>query len=143
MCRKVDAVLEFFPIHPGGPFWAHKNQGAWSIPKGLPEGDEDLIQTAQREFFEETGIRPAPPYHDLGSLKTKGGKMLYVWAFVGEWNPADGITSNRIKIEFPYKSGKFIDIPEADRGAWMNLEKAQQMINPSQVPFLERAIPFL
>lgn len=143
MCRKVDAATEFFLIHPGGPFWARKHEGAWSIPKGLVEEDEGLIETAEREFFEETGIKPTPPYHDLGNLKTKAGKILYVWAFIGKWNPEDGIVSNRIKIEFPYKSGKFIDIPEADRGEWMNLEKARQMINPSQVAFLERAIPIL
>ncbi|MEO5976858.1 MAG: NUDIX domain-containing protein [Chryseolinea sp.] len=140
MCRNVDASPEFFLIHPGGPFWAHKNDGAWSIPKGLAEGNESLLDTALREFFEETGIKPVPPYHDLGRLKTKAGKILHVWSFIGEWNQQDKILSNKIKIEYPYKSGKVIEIPEADRGEWMNLEKAMKMINPSQVPFLDRAI---
>ena len=140
MCRRAKSALEFFLIHPGGPFWAHKNVGAWSIPKGLVEKDESMLKAAEREFFEETGIVPTPPYHDLGSLKTKGGKTLYAWTFEGNWDPSNGIESNQIKIEFPYRSGKFIEIPEADKAEWMNFEKASTMINTSQQPFLERCL---
>jgi predicted NUDIX family NTP pyrophosphohydrolase len=139
MCRKLDSQVDFFLIHPGGPYWAGKDEGAWSIPKGLVENDESLLATAQREFFEETGITPQPPLQPLGMCKMKSGKILHAWSFLGEWSPEDGITSNTILIEFPPRSGKRISIPETDRGAWMDLKKATAMINTAQVPFLERA----
>ena len=138
MCQLIPH-LEFFLIHPGGPFWKNKNEGAWSIPKGLVEESEELLSTAQREFKEETGINPTPPFHSLGISKMKSGKLLHAWAFKGAWNPEHGIVSNFIKIEFPPRSSKFISIPEADRGAWMKMEEALVMINPAQVVFLERA----
>lgn len=139
MCRKNKTEIEFFLIHPGGPFWTKKNEGAWSIPKGLVENGEALLETATREFFEETGIKPHPPYHTLGSLKTKSGKILHAWAFLGEWDPAMGITSNLIEFEFPPRSGRKIKIPEADKGEWMPFAKAAIMINSAQIPFLEEA----
>jgi predicted NUDIX family NTP pyrophosphohydrolase len=143
MCRMQSGQLEYFLIHPGGPFWAKKNDGAWSIPKGLMENNENPIGTAAREFFEETGIKPVPPFIPIGTLKTKSGKTLHAWCFIGEWDPLQGITSNFIDIEFPPRSGKSLSIPEADRGEWMSFEKAVQMINKSQVPFLERARDYL
>lgn len=139
MYRKINGELEFFLIHPGGPFWAKKNEGAWSIPKGLNEGNEELLSTAQREFEEETGIKPTDPFHSLGSVKLKSGKTIYAWLFKGDWNPKDGITSNYIDIEWPPRSKKFISIPEADRAEWMTLEKASSLINPAQIPLLKRA----
>jgi predicted NUDIX family NTP pyrophosphohydrolase len=138
MCRRT-VTLEFFLIHPGGPFWKNKNDGAWSIPKGLIEDREDLLAAAVREFREETGILPSPPFYELGTSKMKSGKVLFAWAFKGDWDPADGIISNTINIEFPPRSKKFITIPEADRGEWMTPEKASIMINQAQVIFLERA----
>lgn len=139
MCRKQNEKLEFFLVHPGGPFYARKNDGVWSIPKGLPEINEELQTTALREFFEETGIKPHPPFYSLGSSKLKSGKIIYAWSFLGTWDPSQGIVSNRIEIEWPPRSGRFISIPEADQAEWMDFNKAVVMINPGQVPFLERA----
>ena len=140
MYRKKKNELEFFLVHPGGPFYAKKNEGVWSIPKGEPDTDEEiLLLTAQREFLEETGIKPVGPFQELGTIKQKSGKVVHAWSFRGDWNPADGIVSNVFKIEWPPNSKKFIDIPEVDRAAWMNLEEACKMIHPQQVPFLTRA----
>ena len=139
MYRKTQDELEFFLIHPGGPFWVKKNEGAWSIPKGLVEPNEELLNAAKREFKEETGIQPVSPFHPLGSIKLKSGKIIHAWAFPGKWNPADGITSNHIQVEWPPRSKKFISIPEADRGEWMTFEKASLMINPNQLPLIARA----
>jgi len=139
MCRKEKEELEFFLVHPGGPFYVKKNEGAWSIPKGLPEGNEELQLTAEREFFEETGITPVPPYQSLGNAKMKSGKVIHAWTFLGTWNPEDGIVSNHIEIEWPPRTGKKISIPETDRGEWMDFQKAKVMINSSQLVFLERA----
>lgn len=139
MCRKEHTELEFFLVHPGGPFFKKKDEGAWSIPKGLLENEEEILQTAQREFFEETGIKPEPPFHSLGSLKLKSGKTIHAWSFKGSWNPEHGISSNKCKIEWPPSSKKFIEIPEVDRAEWMNYDKAIKMINPNQIPFLTRA----
>ena len=139
MCRNDHDKLEFFLIHPGGPFYARKNEGVWSIPKGLPEGDEDLLTTAVREFSEETGLKPNPPYYPLGAVTQKSGKVVYAWSFLGTWNPHEGISSNEITITWPPRSGKSITIPEANTAEWMELEKASVMINPRQLPFLERA----
>jgi len=142
MCRQ-QLDLEFFLIHPGGPFWQRKNEGAWTIPKGLAENSEDLLQTAEREFYEETGIVPCSPFYPLGTARMKSGKIINAWAFEGSWNPEDGIVSNYIDIEFPPRSKKFISIPEADRGEWMKMEKASTMINQAQVIFLERAFEMM
>lgn len=139
MYRKQTDTVEFFLIHPGGPFWSKKNEGAWSIPKGLLESGEEPLGAAQREFEEETGIKPRPPFHSLGSVKLKSGKTIQAWAFEGEWNPADGITSNYIDIEWPPRSKKFVSIPEADRAEWMTFEKASVMITPGQLPLLQQA----
>ncbi|HTE30198.1 MAG TPA: NUDIX domain-containing protein, partial [Chryseolinea sp.] len=116
MCRKNPDALQFFLIHPGGPFWKNKNEGAWSIPKGLVEENESMLETAQREFLEETGIKPVPPFHSLDTVRTKSGKILHAWTFLGSWEPADGFTSNNISIELPPRSKKYIMIPEADKG---------------------------
>jgi predicted NUDIX family NTP pyrophosphohydrolase len=143
MYRNHNQEKQFFLVHPGGPFWAKKNEGAWSIPKGLAETNEDLLATAQREFNEETGLSAAAPFVWLGSVKLKSGKVIHAWAFAGEWNPASGITSNRFEIEWPPRSGRSISIPEADRAEWMNFSKASAMINPGQLPLLQRALETL
>jgi len=139
MCRKTAAGMEFLLVHPGGPYWAHKDAGAWSIPKGVVEANEDILAAAKREFKEETSLEPRGPYIALGSLKTRGGKILYAWAFFGDWDPATGITSNHIKIEYPYHSGKFISISEVDRAAWWSFDQAVIQINSSQKPLLVKA----
>lgn len=138
MCRKAKE-LQFFLVHPGGPFYAKKNDGVWSIPKGLPEGNEELLETAQREFFEETGIDPSPPFYSLGTAKLKSGKVIHAWCFEGEWDPAEGIVSNVFKIEWPPASKKFVDFPEVDRAEWLPYDRALKLIHPQQAPFLIRA----
>jgi len=139
MCRVQGAVLEFFLVHPGGPFYARKDAGVWSIPKGLPEDGEDLDATARREFEEETGIVPEGPFHPLGTARMKSGKTIHAWAFVGAWNPADGIVSNTFELEWPPRSGKHITVPENDRAGWFTFDEAIKFIKEQQVPFLERA----
>jgi len=139
MCRKENNELQFFLVHPGGPFYAKKNEGVWSIPKGLPENDEEILQTAQREFFEETGIEAKAPFYPLGSVKQKSGKIVHAWTFNGKWDSDQGITSNIFKMEWPPRSKKFIDIPEVDRAAWMNYDDAVKMIHQHQIPFLTKA----
>ena len=139
MCEKSQCELAFFLVHPGGPYFRKKEVGVWTIPKGLPEPGEDLTDTAQREFFEETGIKPTPPFHNLGTITQKSGKVVHAWAFLGSWIPATGITCNEFTMEWPPRSGKRVSFPEVDKAAWMNLETAQKSILPEQVPFLERA----
>jgi predicted NUDIX family NTP pyrophosphohydrolase len=139
MCRKQDNELEFFLVHPGGPFFVKKNEGVWSIPKGLPENGEDLLIAAQREFFEETGVKPSPPYQSLGTVKLKSGKIIHAWSFEGQWHAEQGVVSNIFKMEWPPSSKKFIDVPEVDKAAWMRMDEATKMINPQQIPFLTRA----
>lgn len=142
MCRRHGGALEFFLVHPGGPYYVRKDAGVWSIPKGLPEADEDLEVAAQREFFEETGIQPGAPYHALGTVRLKSGKTIYAWAFLGTWNPADGITSNTFSLEWPPASGKHIEVAEVDRAAWLSFDEASRLIKAQQIPFLERARDF-
>ena len=139
MCRKEKNELEYFLVHPGGPFYVKKNEGVWSIPKGVPENGEEILQAGQREFFEETGIKPSPPFQPLGSVKLKSGKTIHAWSFLGNWDPAQSIVSNIFKIEWPPSSRKFIDIPEVDKAEWMTFDKAVKMIHPQQIPFLQRA----
>jgi predicted NUDIX family NTP pyrophosphohydrolase len=143
MCRKAKDHLEFFLLHPGGPFFKNKDLGVWSIPKGLPNESEDLLIAAQREFHEETGLTAAPPFHSLGTIRQKAGKVVHAWAFLGEWNESNGIECNTFKLEWPPRSGKYQDFPEADRAAWMNFETAGRHIIPEQIPLLERAIKIL
>lgn len=143
MYRKDGTEPEFFLVHPGGPFWVKKNEGAWSIPKGLVDASEELLDAAIREFKEETGIDSAGPYQSLGFTKTKSGKTIHSWMFAGFWNPESGIKSNYINIEWPPKSGKILSIPEADRAEWMSFDKASVMINSGQLPLLKRAYELL
>ena len=140
MFRWTRDELQFFLVHPGGPYFKNKDEGVWSIPKGIPNPGEDLLITAQREFNEETGLLSRPPFYPLGTIKQKGGKVVHGWAFMGEWNPDDGITCNTFEIEWPPKSGRLQTFPEQDRAAWMNFEEAKNHINPQQVPFLEKTI---
>jgi predicted NUDIX family NTP pyrophosphohydrolase len=138
MCRN-SGELEFFLVHPGGPFFKNKNLGAWSIPKGIPDPEEDLLLAAQREFQEETGLQPSPPFHPLGTIKQKRGKVVHAWAFEGSWDKSSGINSNTFELEWPPKSGRLQKFPEADKAAWMNFEKAKAHIIAEQIPLLERA----
>jgi predicted NUDIX family NTP pyrophosphohydrolase len=141
MCSATESELHFLLVHPGGPFFKNKNSGAWTIPKGIPESpNEDLLAVAIREFEEETGIKSAAPYHEIGSVQQKGGKIVHAWTFTGNWNPADGIKSNTFKLEWPPRSGKFQDFPEIDDAKWMSYNEAIKQINPAQIELLNRAM---
>lgn len=139
MCR-VRGEFNFFLVHPGGPFFRNRNEGIWTIPKGLVDEGEDRLLAAQREFFEETGIKPTAPYYPLGSTRMKSGKQIFAWAFAGEWNEADGIKSNTFELEWPPRSRKRIQVPEADKGRWMSYEEAVGHVHPAQKVFLDRAM---
>lgn len=140
MCRSTRDTMDFFLVHPGGPFYAKKDTGVWTIPKGIPEIGEDLIDAAKREFQEETGIVSSPPYHAIGSVRQKGGKLVHAWTFLGDWDPATGITCNTFIMEWPPRSGKMTEFPEMDKARWMEYDEATRAINPAQIPFLDRAM---
>ncbi|AHM61682.1 hypothetical protein D770_17150 [Flammeovirgaceae bacterium 311] len=130
--------LQYFLVHPGGPYFTQKDKGWWGIPKGLPNEGEELLQTAQREFLEETGISPVAPFLPLESIKQKGGKTVWAWAFEGAWEEEQGIQCNTMKIEWPYKSGRWQSYPEVDQARWFSYEEACRYINAAQIPFLDR-----
>lgn len=143
MYRKQEGKIQFFLVHPGGPFFRNKDNGWWMIPKGLQEEGEDLLQTACREFEEETGIKPQPPFIPLGEIKQKAGKVVHGWAFSGRWNEADGFRCNTFKTEWPYKSGRWQEYPEVDQAGWFSYEEACIKINAAQIPLLDRLISVL
>lgn len=138
MVRHREGQLEVFLVHPGGPFFARKDAGAWTIPKGEPEPGEALEQAALREFEEETGIAPGRPLIPLGSIKQKGGKTVHAWAFAGDWNEATGLKGNTFELEWPPRSGRKQHFPEVDRAAFFSLREARAKINPAQIPFLTK-----
>ncbi|WMJ73332.1 NUDIX domain-containing protein [Cytophagaceae bacterium ABcell3] len=138
MFKKEKNTLQYFLVHPGGPFFSKKDTGVWTIPKGVPENKETPIETAKREFGEETGVKPLPPYIYLGNIKQKGGKMVEAWAFEYTENTPINLNSNTFKIEWPPKSGNKAIFPEVDKGMFFNYEKALVKINPNQAPFLDR-----
>ncbi len=130
--------LEVLLVHPGGPYWASKDDGAWSIPKGIAEDGEDLWDVARREFREETGHDiPCPTPIPLGRVALRSGKTVHAWACEGDLDP-DTVTSNTFTTEWPPRSGKTAQFPEIDRAGWFDLEMARRKVNPAQVPFLDR-----
>lgn len=137
--RKNNNHVEFFLVHPGGPFWKGKDKGAWSIPKGEFSVDEDPLTVARREFNEETGQIVDGNFIELKPIQQKGGKMVYAWAVEGEAD-AENIVSNTFKQEWPYKSGKWITIPEVDKAGWFRVEEAKEKINPAQMNFIEELV---
>jgi predicted NUDIX family NTP pyrophosphohydrolase len=128
---------EVFLVHPGGPFFAKKDLGAWTIPKGEYLEDEQPLEAAKREFQEETGFPVPETFLDLGSIKQAGGKIVAAWAFEGDCDPAKMI-SNHCEVEWPPRSGRLIEIPEADGGAWFSIDEAKQRIKSTQIPLLDR-----
>ena len=128
--------LEVLLAHPGGPFWAKKDAGAWTIPKGLVDPGEDLLAAARREFFEETGFRPAGPFTALSAVRQKSGKSVHAFACSGNFDPAD-LKSNSFEIEWPPKSGRRKSFPEIDRLAWLTLDAARSKMLAYQLPFLD------
>jgi predicted NUDIX family NTP pyrophosphohydrolase len=138
MFRRVGGGLEILLAHPGGPFWARKDDGAWTIPKGEAASGEDLLARAQIEFKEELGIQPAGKLIELGSIKQKGGKIVHAWAFEGDLPALFELKSNTFELEWPPRSGKMKQFPEIDRAEFFSEEVARQKINSAQVPFLDR-----
>lgn len=135
--RRRGGVLEVFLVHPGGPFWAKKDQGAWSIPKGEFASGEDPLATARREFEEETGFSsPAGPFIPLVPLKQPSGKIIHAWAAEGDCNPA-AVRSNTFTLEWPPRSGRMQEFPEIDRAGWFTFEEARDKIIKGQRGVLE------
>jgi len=128
--------IEVFLVHPGGPFWATKDAGAWSIPKGEFEAGEDPLEAAKREFKEETGFAVAGNFIELTPVKQPGGKVVYAWAVMGDCE-AESIKSNTFSLEWPPRSGKRKEFPEVDRAGWFTPEVAREKILKGQLNFLE------
>ena len=135
--RERAGVLEVLLAHPGGPFYANKDDGAWSVPKGLVEAGEDLLTAAQREFAEEIGSAAQGPFLPLGSVKLPSGKLVHVWAARGDFDPAK-LRSNTFTLEWPRGSGQRQAFPEIDRAEWFPLETAHAKLAPAQRPFLRK-----
>ena len=142
MYRGSASILEVFLVHPGGPFWAKKDNGAWSVPKGLVEEGEDRLAAAKREFVEETSIVPVEPFISLGETRAKSGKSVFVWAFMGTCD-LPNIVSNTFSLEWPPKSGQMREFPEVDKGQYFRLPDAQCKITKSQAELLERLVNYL
>lgn len=129
-------------VHPGGPFWAKKDLGSWSIPKGEFQEGEDPFVAAQREFQEETGLSISGEFMPLSSVKQKGGKIVHAWALEGDIDPTK-IKSNTFKLEWPPKSGRMKEFPEIDKAEWFTVAVARQKIIIAQAAFLDRLIQIL
>lgn len=135
--RRPDGELTLFLAHPGGPFWRDRDAGAWTIPKGIVNPGEALLDAACREFEEETGIQAAGPFLPLGSVRQKAGKVVHAWAWEGDADP-DRVTSNSARTEWPPGSGRWITYPEVDRCAWFEARTARVRINPAQAELIDR-----
>ena len=136
MYRYRNSKLEIFLVHPGGPFWAKKDLGAWTIPKGEYEEGEHPLDAARREFTEETGFSAKGEFIELGTIKQAGGKLVSVWAFEGDCDPGD-LRSGTFEMEWPPRSGRISKFPEADRGNWFAMIEAREHILKSQLPVLD------
>jgi predicted NUDIX family NTP pyrophosphohydrolase len=134
--------LQVLLIHPGGPFWAKKDAGAWSIPKGEYADGEDPLTAARREFAEETGIAVDGEFVALGELKQPGGKLVIAWALKGDLDAA-AIRSNTFQLEWPPKSGKMREFPEVDAAAWLSIDAARSKLLKGQLEFLDRLISLM
>lgn len=137
MYRIRGGALEVLLVHLGGPFWAKKDKGAWFLPKGELAACEDELSAAQREFEEETGLKPAGPFLQLGTVKQKSGKTVAAWAFEGDCDPS-ALKSNTFTMEWPPHSGKKQEFPEVDRAAFFTLDAAHDKIHPAEFELLLR-----
>jgi predicted NUDIX family NTP pyrophosphohydrolase len=135
--------IEVLLVHPGGPFFSKKDDGAWFIPKGQIEPDEEPLAAARREFGEELGFPPpdGEPL-ELGTVKNKGGKLIYGWALTGDLD-LSGFRSNTFKLEWPPRSGREREFPEVDQARYFDLETARQKMHPAEQPLLERLLEWL
>ena len=138
MFRRKQNELEVLLVHPGGPYFRKKDDGAWTIPKGEVAENEDLRTRAKIEFEEELGFAPAEDWIDLGSVKQKGGKTVHAWAFAGDLPPEFKLASNTFEMEWPPKSGKTQPFPEVDQAQFFPLEVARFKINQAQAVLLDR-----
>lgn len=138
MFRRRNNQLEVLLVHPGGPFFAKKDDGAWTIPKGEASPEEDLLTRAQIEFEEELGIKPSGNWIQLGSIRQKGGKIVHAWGFAGDLPETFQLRSNTFEMEWPPHSGKLKEFPEIDRAEFFTEEVAGRKINPAQAVFLDR-----
>ncbi len=136
MYRVRDGTTEVLLVHPGGPFWAGKDEGVWSIPKG-EFTDEDPLDAAKREFREETGFTASGAFQPLDPIRQTGGKRVFAWAVEGDCDAA-GIQSNTFRVEWPPHSGQWKTFPEVDRAAWFSLPQAKEKLLKSQQPLLEQ-----
>ena len=136
MYRIQDGAVQVLLAHPGGPYFVNKDDGAWTIPKGEPDADEDLLVTALREFEEETGVKPQGPFTLLKPIQQKGGKIVHAWAFEGDCDPKT-IKSNTFLMEWPPKSGRQQQFPEIDRAEWFELPTARKKIKAGQEALIE------
>ena len=136
MFRRIPGGAEVLLAHPGGPFWARRDDAAWTLPKGEIGPGEDALAAAQREFREETGFASAPPFLPLGELRQKSGKRISAWAFEGDADPA-ALVSNRFDMEWPPRSGRLQSFPEVDRIAWFGLLAARRKLIAGQAPFID------
>jgi predicted NUDIX family NTP pyrophosphohydrolase len=134
--RRRGAALEVLLVHPGGPFWARKDDGAWTIPKGEPAAGEDLLDCAKREIEEETGFAVSGEFRALAPVRQAGGKVVHAWAVESDLDAA-AIRSNTVTIEWPPRSGRMQEFPEIDRAQWLDLAAARRKINQGQRPLLD------
>jgi len=140
--RQRDKKVQVLLAHPGGPFWSRKDQGVWTIPKGLIGPSESLLSAAQREFAEETGYRPGGEAIPLGSAKQPGGKVVHVWAIEEDWDPAD-LQSNTFEMEWPPGTGRLQSFPEIDRASWFGIAEARLKVLNGQAAFLDHLLETL
>jgi predicted NUDIX family NTP pyrophosphohydrolase len=139
MYRCAGQALQVLLVHPGGPFWARRDAGAWSIPKGEYGADEDPLTAARREFAEELGIAPQGECHPLGEVKQKGGKIVTAFALEGDLD-SGAIRPGSFEMEWPPNSGRRQSFPEVDRAAWFEVAEARSKILPAQAAFIDRLL---
>ncbi|MEO8483139.1 MAG: NUDIX domain-containing protein [Acidobacteriota bacterium] len=142
MFRRTAGEVEVLLGHPGGPFWAAKDHGAWTILKGGLHPGESALDAARREFTEETGFGSTPPFLELGSIRQLSGKIVHAWAFEGDCDPA-ALVSITATTEWPYRSGVFITVPEIDRARFFTIAAARLAINVGQAPLIDRLVGIL
>ena len=142
MFRRGANGLEVLLAHPGGPFWEGRDEGAWTIPKGGIHDGESLLDTAVREFQEETGFAPCGPYLSLGQITQRSGKIVHAWAFEGDCDPS-ALASLEMTVEWPPRSGRQLVVPEIDRVAFFSVDNARIAVNPAQAELFDRLMGLL
>jgi predicted NUDIX family NTP pyrophosphohydrolase len=143
MYRSSNGKLEVFLAHPGGPVFRNRDLGHWTIPKGEVQANEELLETAKREFREEVGIEARGEFLPLGWIRQKGGKIVHGWAFGGDWSASQKHVCNTFSMEWPPHSGRFQRFPEVDRVAFFTVDEAREKLKDSQHPFLDRLLSAL